>query len=250
MRRHHRTTCHKHKLTAPHSNPVDGVAERSSSWSLIRPSLRRMFLSDCTSEQDSASGVHSRPSFLRTPIGMPSGGIRGRSASTAGMVRVRQRVFWVHCGQRTPAGPSTSGISTPELTHAVLGERFVTAVSPRARRYDFATLGRNPGNAHRLSCARSGLATSAATRQARPMTSEPKILGRRSSLALSTRFVPDSLLEGDGFEPSVPHKKTTRFGCPRSVAQFAFRTKTGSLVPGSMVRIPVPFKAVIGWSAL
>src|ERR1700720_333286 len=24
----------------------------------------------------------------------------------------------------------------------------------------------------------------------------------------------DCLLEGDGFEPSVPHKKTTLFGCP------------------------------------
>ncbi|HJZ17822.1 MAG TPA: hypothetical protein VJ251_20655, partial [Stellaceae bacterium] len=35
----------------------------------------------------------------------------------------------------------------------------------------------------------------------------------------------DCLLEGDGFEPSVPHKKTTLFGCPRSVPQFAFRNK-------------------------
>ena len=29
----------------------------------------------------------------------------------------------------------------------------------------------------------------------------------------------------NGFEPSVPHKKTTLFGCPRSVPQFAFRNK-------------------------
>src|SRR5205823_5192513 len=36
---------------------------------------------------------------------------------------------------------------------------------------------------------------------------------------------PDSPLEGDGSEPSVPHKKTTLFGCPRSVPQFAFRNK-------------------------
>src|SRR5438445_13435523 len=58
-------------------------------------------------------------------------------------------------------------------------------------------------NARRLSCARCGLATSAATRQAQPMTSEPMSLGRHSSLARSTRFVPDSPVEGAGFEPSV-----------------------------------------------
>jgi predicted membrane channel-forming protein YqfA (hemolysin III family) len=39
--------------------------------------------------------------------------------------------------------------------------------------HNAATLRRNPGNARRLSCARCGLSTSAATRQAQPMTSEP-----------------------------------------------------------------------------
>ena len=34
----------------------------------------------------------------------------------------------------------------------------------------------------------------------------------------------DSLLEGDGFEPSVPHTKQP-FWVPRSVPQFAFRDK-------------------------
>src|ERR1700730_13374744 len=48
---------------------------------------------------------------------------------------------------------------------------------------------------------------SAATRQAQPMTSEPMSLGRHSSLARSTRFVPDSPVEGAGFEPSVPGAK-------------------------------------------
>jgi hypothetical protein len=76
------------------------------------------------------------------------------------------------------------------------------------RRYDFATLRRNPTNARRLSCARRGLATSAATWQAQPMTSEPTSLRRHSSLARSTQFTPDSPVEGDGFEPSVPRKRT------------------------------------------
>src|ERR1700720_4352996 len=44
-------------------------------------------------------------------------------------------------------------------------------------------------------------------------------------LIAEARFAADSALEGDGFEPSVPHKKTTLFGCPRSVPQFAFRNK-------------------------
>src|SRR5438105_887745 len=70
------------------------------------------------------------------------------------------------------------------------------------RRYDFASLRRDPGNARRLSCARCGLATSAATRQAQPMTSEPMSLGRHSSLARSTRFLPDSPVEeGVSCEP-------------------------------------------------
>jgi hypothetical protein len=38
------------------------------------------------------------------------------------------------------------------------------------------------------------------------------------------RFALDSPLEGDGFEPSVPHTKQP-FSLPRSVPQFAFRDK-------------------------
>jgi hypothetical protein len=34
----------------------------------------------------------------------------------------------------------------------------------------------------------------------------------------------DSPLEGDGFEPSAPHKKQL-FGCPSSAPQFTFRNK-------------------------
>ena len=42
---------------------------------------------------------------------------------------------------------------------------------------------------------------------------------------LETRFAPDSLLEGDGFEPSVPHQK----GCmqaPRSPSLLIIRCGT------------------------
>ena len=49
----------------------------------------------------------------------------------------------------------------------------------------------------------------------------------------SERFARDSALEGDGFEPSVPHKKTTLFGCPRSVPQFAFRRLFPARTDGS-----------------
>ena len=77
-------------------------------------------------------------------------------------------------------------------------------------------------NARRLSCARCGLATSAATRQAQPMTSEPMSLGRHSSLARSTRFVPDSPVEGAGFEPSVPGKEgSTITKCSTNFAEQA-----------------------------
>jgi len=54
-----------------------------------------------------------------------------------------------------------------------------------------------------------------------------------------TEFVPDSPLEGDGFEPSVPHTKQP-FWLPRSVTQFAFREKTGSFVPGTDGSNPFP----------
>ena len=50
----------------------------------------------------------------------------------------------------------------------------------------------------------------------------------------------DSPLEGDGFEPSVPHKKTTLFGCPRSVPQFAFRKKNRLFRSGTDGSNPSP----------
>jgi hypothetical protein len=52
-----------------------------------------------------------------------------------------------------------------------------------------------------------------------------------------TEFVPDSPLEGDGFEPSVPRQF---LAVPSIPAQFTFRDIAGSLAPGTqglMVRI-------------
>ena len=46
----------------------------------------------------------------------------------------------------------------------------------------------------------------------------------RASLVREAKFATDCLLEGDGFEPSVPHTKRP-FRLPRSVPQFAFRDK-------------------------
>jgi hypothetical protein len=54
------------------------------------------------------------------------------------------------------------------------------------------------------------------------------------------RFARDSPLEGDGFEPSVPHKKTALFGCPRSVPQFAFRKKNRLFLAGTDGSNPSP----------
>jgi hypothetical protein len=39
------------------------------------------------------------------------------------------------------------------------------------------------------------------------------------------RFALDSALEGDGFEPSVPHKKQPFLAAPVRSPQFAFRNK-------------------------
>jgi len=47
-------------------------------------------------------------------------------------------------------------------------------------------------------------------------------LGRHSSLARSTRFVPDSPVEGAGFEPSVPGKEgSTITKCSTNFAEQA-----------------------------
>ena len=49
----------------------------------------------------------------------------------------------------------------------------------------------------------------------------------------------DSLLEGDGFEPSVPHTKQP-FWVPRSVPQFAFRDKNQLFRAGTDGSNPFP----------
>ena len=59
-------------------------------------------------------------------------------------------------------------------------------------------------------------------------------------VALRVRFAGDSPQEGDGFEPSVPHKKTTLFGCLRSVSQFAFRNKNRLFRAGTEGSNPSP----------
>ena len=53
-------------------------------------------------------------------------------------------------------------------------------------------------------------------------------------------FATDSPLEGDGFEPSVPHKKQPFLACPRSVPQFAFRNKNRLFRAGTDGSNPSP----------
>jgi hypothetical protein len=54
-------------------------------------------------------------------------------------------------------------------------------------------------------------------------------------------FAPDSPLEGDGFEPSVPRKRDKLFvGCPHRAKQFAIRNKNRRFATGTMVRIHLP----------
>src|ERR1700720_3154388 len=54
------------------------------------------------------------------------------------------------------------------------------------------------------------------------------------------RFAPDSLLEGDGFEPSVPHKKQPFLAAPVRSRNSPSATKTGSFVPGTDGSNPSP----------
>src|SRR6267378_5636729 len=54
------------------------------------------------------------------------------------------------------------------------------------------------------------------------------------------RFAADSLLEGDGFEPSVPHKKQPFLAAPVRSRNSPSATKTGSFVPGTDGSNPVP----------
>src|ERR1700736_609129 len=50
----------------------------------------------------------------------------------------------------------------------------------------------------------------------------------------------DSLLEGDGFEPSVPHKKQPFLAAPVRSRNSPSATKTGSFVPGTDGSNPSP----------
>src|SRR5580700_9834027 len=55
------------------------------------------------------------------------------------------------------------------------------------------------------------------------------------------RSARDSPLEGDGFEPSVPHKETTIVGHPRSIPRNSPSAKeTGSFAPGTDGSNPPP----------
>ena len=53
-------------------------------------------------------------------------------------------------------------------------------------------------------------------------------------------FAPDSPLEGDGFEPSVPHKKQPFLAAPVRSRNSPSATKTGSFVPGTDGSNPSP----------
>src|ERR1700724_2533396 len=54
------------------------------------------------------------------------------------------------------------------------------------------------------------------------------------------KFAYDSLLEGDGFEPSVPHKKQPFLAAPVRSRNSPSATKTGSFVPGTDGSNPHP----------
>ena len=54
------------------------------------------------------------------------------------------------------------------------------------------------------------------------------------------RFAPDSPVEGDGFEPSVPHKKQPSLAAPVRSRNSPSATKTGSFVPGTDGSNPSP----------
>src|ERR1700724_869669 len=55
------------------------------------------------------------------------------------------------------------------------------------------------------------------------------------------KFAYDSLLEGDGFEPSVPHKKQPFLAAPVRSRNSPSATKTDSFVPGTDGSNPSPF---------
>jgi hypothetical protein len=55
-----------------------------------------------------------------------------------------------------------------------------------------------------------------------------------------TEFADDSPLEGDGFEPSVPHKKQPFLAAPVRSRNSPSATKTGSFAPGTDGSNPSP----------
>jgi hypothetical protein len=59
-------------------------------------------------------------------------------------------------------------------------------------------------------------------------------------LPKKARFARDSPLEGDGFEPSVPHKKQAFLAAPVRSRNSPSTTKTGSFVPGTDGSNPSP----------
>src|SRR6266446_10449943 len=63
---------------------------------------------------------------------------------------------------------------------------------------------------------------------------------RRPLTRRRRRFVPDSVLEGDGFEPLVPHKKQPFLAAPVRSRNSPSATKTGCFVPGTDGSNPSP----------
>ena len=55
----------------------------------------------------------------------------------------------------------------------------------------------------------------------------PLVRAYRTAAMQEANFVADSLLEGDGFEPSVPHKKQPFLAAPVRFRNSPSATKTG-----------------------
>jgi hypothetical protein len=62
----------------------------------------------------------------------------------------------------------------------------------------------------------------------------------REQRAARNKFARDSLLEGNGFEPSVPHKKQPFLASPVRSRNSPSATKIGSIVPGTDGSNPSP----------
>src|ERR1700730_651884 len=64
-----------------------------------------------------------------------------------------------------------------------------------------------------------------------------------SCLARGRQFAKDSMLERDGFEPLVPHKKQPFLAAPVRSRNSPSATKTGCFVPGTDGSNPSPSSA-------